>query len=217
MVANSVENRQLRVADVFHCPPGDFDGNVRIVRSPDEVNRLVDLFEFRFVTLIDDRYQDLTHGAVCSPVIRGPVCLAGLLHPIVTNQPPPRQSPNQPVRQGRLDPGCPGTAEERYTGQDQRSNPFWSQHGQVEGHSPTKGMTNEGRPFAERVQYRRNQPCVSSSTHRHRRLWRCSKTGQVDGDRIQTGQDLVEVPPVPSPTVQGQHLGRTVAELLAEY
>ena len=100
----------MRVGEVIHGPFSDLEWNIDIVGSPDESNRLADLVEFRFVTLIDDLDEDVAHDAVRSPVISGTVPLPGSLHAIVANQAHLRQSSNHPVREGRRRPAALGAA-----------------------------------------------------------------------------------------------------------
>ena len=63
MVPNPFEHRQIHPGQVFHGPLRRLDGNGGIVGSPDEPNRLRNPVEFRLVTLIDHRNEDVADDA----------------------------------------------------------------------------------------------------------------------------------------------------------
>ena len=135
VVTNAFEHGQLRVGEVVHCPLCYFDGNVGIVGSPDQPNRLVDLVELHLVALIDDRDENLAHDTRGGPVVGGSVAPAGSLHPVITNPPDPSQGPNRPIRKRRAALPGAGPSEQRHTNQNQRSDLVGYEHGQMDGYS----------------------------------------------------------------------------------
>src|SRR5713101_921883 len=194
--------------EVADAALGDGEWCDVVFLSPYEFDRTREGGELALVGLGDGLDEHVAHHSIGSPVIRRAVPLAHCFHASITKQLGLVERPSHTERHRRFGPAlasrCRVTDQPGNTGQHEGADTVRVGRGEVEADATTERMTQHDRVRAELVENRgdplgvlgRRPPCG-------RRRGR-PKSGQIDGHRVETLEDPVEIAVGPRPPGQGQ-------------